>query len=179
MTDGPSADVIARTPRLTLRHLCAGDATLIQPLADDWEVAKQTANLPFPYGALEARNFVDQALRASAAGKEFVFAIIRRQDMALTGLIGLVADVAPMETGYWLGRTYWGQGYASEALRAIQEYTRASLCSRRLDAVVFEENSASIRVLIKCGFNRLERWEEDFPDRGGMRAVIRYQWLAA
>ncbi len=176
--DGPS-DVIARTPRLILRRLSARDAALIQPLADNWEVAKQTANLPFPYGEVEARTFVDEALRAHDAGKELIFAITRRQDAMLVGLIGLVADVAPMETGYWLGQPYWGQGYASEALQAVLEYTREILCSRVLDAVVFEENAASIRVLMKCGFTYQARWKEDLPFRGGLRTVLRYQWRAA
>ncbi|MDO9461186.1 MAG: GNAT family N-acetyltransferase [Alphaproteobacteria bacterium] len=172
------SDVIVHTPRLILRRLCTSDAALIQPLADNWEVSKQTVNLPFPYGKQEARSFVDQALRAHEAGQEFVFAIIRRKDGMLMGLIGLVADVAPMETGYWLGQDYWGHGYASEALRAVLEYSRKTLCSRRLDAIVFEDNAASIRVLSKCGFICQERWEEDFACRGGVRAVLRYQWQA-
>lgn len=173
-----ASDVIARTPRLILRRLAASDAALIQPLADNWEVAKQTANLPFPYGEVEARNFVDQALRAHDAGKERVFAIIRRHDAALIGLIGLVTDVAPVEVGYWLGQNYWRQGYASEALQAVLDYSREILCSRRLDAVVFEENSKSICVLIKSGFVYQERLEENFPQRGGRRTVLRYQWQA-
>lgn len=176
--DEPS-DVIAHTPRLILRFLSVSDAALIQPLADNWEVAKQTANLPFPFGEPEARDFAEQALRAHNAGQEFVFAIIRRRDAALVGLIGVVADMAPMETGYWLGQDYWGQGYASEALEAVLEYSSKTLCSRRLDAVVFEDNAASIRVLTKCGFVYQERWEEDFPHRGGVRTVLRYQWQAA
>ena len=176
--DAPS-DVIAHTPRLILRRLCASDAARIQPLADDWEVAKQTANLPFPYGDAEARHFVEQALCAAGAGKEFVFAIIRRNDATLIGLIGLVADVAPMETGYWIGRDFWGRGYASEALAAMLDYSRNILCARRLDAVVFDDNAASIRVLIKCGFLYQESFAEDVPHRGGMRTIQRYQWLAA
>ncbi len=174
-----AADVIAQTPRLILRRLKSGDAALIQPLADDWEVAKQTANLPFPYGDKEAQNFVEAALRAAGARMEFVFAIVRRHDAALMGLIGVVADVAPMETGYWLGQDFWGHGYASEALGAVTQYCRETLCCRRLDAVVFEDNAASIRVLNKCGFEHRERREEDVPDRGGLRAILRYQWQAA
>ncbi len=174
-----SSDVIARTPRLILRRLSARDAALIQPLADNWEVAKQTANLPFPYGEVEARNFVDQAMRAHDTGKELVFTIVRRHDAALIGLIGVVTDVAPMEVGYWLGQDYWRKGYASEALQAVLDYSYKILCSRRLDAVVFGENTESIRVLIKCEFVYQERWEEDFPHRGGRRTVLRYQWQVA
>lgn len=171
-------EVIARSARLILRRLRADDAALIQPLADNWEVARQIANLPHPYGAAEARNFAGQALRAADEGREFVFAIVRQRDGALVGLIGLVADVAPMEIGYWIGQEYWGRNYASEALSALLDYAREILRSRMLDAVVFEDNAASIRVLIKCGFEFQERKEEMFPHRGGKRTVCWYQWQA-
>lgn len=178
MTPDAETEVIGRTPRLVLRRLAYSDAALIQPLADNWEVAKQTANLPYPYSEAEARQFVDRAMAAHQAGKELVFAITRRQDETLIGLIGLVADVAPMEVGYWFGQPYWGQGYASETMGAILDYTRAILCGRRLHAVVFEDNLASIRVLTKSGFEYLEGWREDLPHRGGMRSLLRYQWRA-
>lgn len=178
MIPDTSSGVMVRTPHLTLRRLRPSDAIAIQNLADDWEVAKQTANLAFPYDIAEAREFIERAVRAGDAGKEFIFAIVRNEGSVLVGLIGIVADVAPMEVGYWLGRDYWGQGYASEGLHAVLNYCRETLYSRIIDAVVFEENAASIRVLSKCGFQYQDRWEEDMPHRGGTRTILRYQWRA-
>ncbi len=174
----PGEAAIAHTARLTLRRLTLGDAAAIQPLADDWEVAKQTANLAFPYGAAEAQAFIARALAAHRSGRELTFAIVRKQDAGLIGLLGLVADVAPMEVGYWLGRAFWGQGYAAEALAAAQNYVQSQLRHNRLHAVVFAENAASIRVLTKCGFSFLEESREDMPHRGGMRSLHLYQWQA-
>lgn len=171
-------EVIGRTPRLLLRRLVSEDAAAIQPLADNWEVAKQTANLPFPYGGAEAVNFVSHAIAAHRSGREMVLSILRREDNQLIGLAGLVTDVAPMEVGYWLGQPFWGQGYASEALAEVQKYVQTILGRRRLHAVAFGENVASIRVLEKCGFYFLECWHEDVPHRGGTRALHRYQWQA-
>lgn len=172
------ATEVAHSARLMLRHLDLSDAARIQPLADDWEVAKQTANLPFPYGEGEAHNFVEMALQAKADGKEYVYAIIRRNDAALLGLIGLVIDLPVIETGYWLGQAYWGQGFASEALGVVQNYAREALFARKLAAIVFEDNLASIRVLTKCGFQYQESWIETIPSRGGVRRVCRYSWTA-
>ena len=172
-------EVITRTQRLWLRRLQADDAALIQPLADNWEVAKQTVNLSFPFNMAEARHFVERAMLAADAGRESVFALVRQEDLALLGLIGLVLDVAPLEAGYWLGQEHWGRGYASEALQATLEYSRQSLNCRRVDAAVFEENTASIRVLTKCGFAYQDCWEEDIPHRGGVRIIRRYQWRTA
>jgi 8-oxo-dGTP diphosphatase len=178
LNPGAPENIIARTPRLFLRKLAAGDDRILQPLANDWEVVRQTARLPFPFGAFEARNFVDEALHAARHGKEMVFAVLRQHDQAFTGLIGLVLDTAPVEIGYWLGQKYWGQGYASEAVPAVMRYAQDSLKCRKLDAIVFEDNHVSARVLIKCGFWFLEQWEEDIPERGGLKTLCRYQWRA-
>lgn len=52
------------------------------------------------------------------------------------------------EVGYWIGREFWGHGVATEALRAFLEVER----ERPLFAYVAPRNSASVRVLEKCGF---------------------------
>lgn len=50
--------------------------------------------------------------------------------------------------GYWLGKTYWGRGIATEALRLyLEEEVR-----RPLHATVAEHNAGSRRVLEKAGF---------------------------
>ena len=53
-----------------------------------------------------------------------------------------------LEVGYWIGREYWGRGVATNALR---EFLR-QVDARPLFAGVAKHNTASIRVLEKCGF---------------------------
>lgn len=52
------------------------------------------------------------------------------------------------EVTYWLGREYWGKGIASAALA---EFLRIQML-RPLYGRVAKDNTASIRVLEKCGF---------------------------
>jgi RimJ/RimL family protein N-acetyltransferase len=52
------------------------------------------------------------------------------------------------EVGYWIGRSYWGRGIATAALRLFL----AVLPARPLFARVAADNAGSIRVLEKCGF---------------------------
>ena len=49
--------------------------------------------------------------------------------------------------GYWIGREYWGQGIASQALSQFLN----QIVERPLAAHVAKHNAASIRVLQKCG----------------------------
>lgn len=55
--------------------------------------------------------------------------------------------------GYWLGRDFWGRGFATEALRSFLEVDT----SRPLTAYVAVQNVASRRVLEKAGFTVVER----------------------
>jgi len=52
------------------------------------------------------------------------------------------------EVCYWLGREYWGQGVATTALT---QYLK-DLPVRPLYARAAIDNTASLRVLAKCGF---------------------------
>ncbi|AIK39061.1 acetyltransferase family protein [Bacillus pseudomycoides] len=56
------------------------------------------------------------------------------------------------EIGYELDDTYWGKGYASEALQAILTYGFETLQLIRIAAVVYTENEASHRLLKRAGF---------------------------
>lgn len=58
------------------------------------------------------------------------------------------------ETGYMLGVPYWGCGYTTEALIAILPLAFKQLAVHRLYAEVIIENTGSVRVLEKAGFQR-------------------------
>jgi RimJ/RimL family protein N-acetyltransferase len=52
------------------------------------------------------------------------------------------------EVGYWLGRAFWGRGIATAALTAFLRLEQ----TRPLHASAARHNTASLRVLQKCGF---------------------------
>ncbi len=56
------------------------------------------------------------------------------------------------ELGYWIDRAYWGRGMATAALSAFLRLEQ----TRPLFAGVAKHNSASLRVLEKCGFTFAE-----------------------
>ena len=61
-------------------------------------------------------------------------------------------DEVHPEIGYWLGVPYWGQGYATEAVRALIDHAFGDLGHQALQAGARVSNPASRRVLEKCGF---------------------------
>ncbi len=58
------------------------------------------------------------------------------------------------EIGYWLSEPCWGRGIATEAVRALVPIAFERFDIIRLQAGVFSGNTASMRVLEKCGFTR-------------------------
>jgi RimJ/RimL family protein N-acetyltransferase len=74
-------------------------------------------------------------------------------DGLVVGSIGSWDAGEDRAVGYWLGRDYWGRGYATEALRAFLEVDPF----RPLTAYVAVQNVASRRVLEKAGFTVVER----------------------
>lgn len=61
------------------------------------------------------------------------------------------------EVGYWLGRAYWGKGIATRALSLFLD----QVTTRPLYAYVVKHNLASIRVLEKCGFEKMDEKDAD------------------
>jgi RimJ/RimL family protein N-acetyltransferase len=69
-------------------------------------------------------------------------------DGEVAGTIGSWGGPDEREVTYWIGRSFWGKGIATGALRAFLAVEPA----RPLHARVAADNVASRRVLEKCGF---------------------------
>lgn len=140
-------DDVIRTPRLVLRPLEAGDLPEVARLAGDWDIASMTARIPYPYTLTDARQWLD-GLEAG----EVVRAIT--SDDRLFGLTGYLpaADGRSAEIGYWIGKPYWGNGYATEAASALITYGFAKAGFDMLTCCHFADNLASRRVIAKLGF---------------------------
>jgi RimJ/RimL family protein N-acetyltransferase len=79
---------------------------------------------------------------------ETVLARVIVVDDGVAGTIGSWGDSGEREVTYWIGRSYWGKGIATDALNAFLAVDP----SRPLHARVASDNVASRRVLEKCGF---------------------------
>ena len=69
-------------------------------------------------------------------------------DGEVAGTIGSWGGPGEREITYWIGRSYWGRGVATAALRAFLAIDR----TRPMRATVAHDNVGSKRVLEKCGF---------------------------
>jgi [ribosomal protein S5]-alanine N-acetyltransferase len=141
------------TERLRLRPFSLTDAAEVQRLAGDPSIADTTLNVPHPYLDGAAKAWIETHAPEFAAGRLATFAIALLDGGALVGSIGLVIDAGSgrAELDYWVGRPYWGRGYATEAARAVVQYGFEELRLGRIYATAMTRNPASIRVLEKIG----------------------------
>ncbi|MEF2072075.1 GNAT family N-acetyltransferase [Consotaella aegiceratis] len=136
------------TPRLTLRTPHEDNAPAIAELANDRRVADMVSSLPHPYGIEDADLFID-----GAQGRP-VFVVNCRKDGRLMGVASLrfAGRTTVAELGYWLGHTFWNQGYATEAAHAVIDFGFRDLHLDLIEVSCRAVNNASRRVIQKCGF---------------------------
>ena len=68
--------------------------------------------------------------------------------------------------GYWLSEAYWGRGITTRALRAMTDMAFATFDLVRLEALVFEWNIPSTRVLEKVGYTQEARMKKRVTKEG-------------
>jgi len=148
--------VTLRTERLTLRPFVLSDAPDVQRLAGDYDIAS-TTSIPHPYPDGVAEEWIRSHRSNLAGGKAVNFAIVRHDDSALIGSIGLLnmkqRDLQA-ELGCWIGKPFWGSGYATEATRAILRYGFESLGLNRIQACHMTRNPVSGRIFEKLGMTK-------------------------
>jgi RimJ/RimL family protein N-acetyltransferase len=143
--------MFAVTDRLLLRPGWAEDAPALTRAIANEKIARNLAMLPWPYGEDDARGFIGFMW----GGHPVEFLITRRDTSEIIGGIGLHDDPdepGEQELGYWIAEPHWGQGYATEAGRAVLDIARDTLRLPRLRSAWFHDNPASGRVLAKLGF---------------------------
>jgi ribosomal-protein-alanine N-acetyltransferase len=143
------------TARLRLRPFRAADAPRVSALIDDPDIARNTLTIPHPYPPGLAETWIAGHAQAWREARRAVWAVCLH-DGELIGAAGLQLEPAHRraELGYWIARTHWGRGFATEAVRALVGHAFDELALERVFAHHFPWNPASGRVLEKAGLRR-------------------------
>src|SRR6516164_9806811 len=139
---------VLETERLVLRAPRLEDAKAVVALASDRRVAENTARIPHPYRMSDALEWITSV--TAEEGKQTFLITLAGMPIGACGID--LRDGPTPELGYWVGAPYWGQGFATEAARAVIDHAFADLGHDALQAGARVSNPASRRVLEKCGF---------------------------
>ena len=138
---------IIETERLTLRPLIPDDAGDVFEWAGD-----PIANRFMPYPAYMEEAAVRRWIESLVLeNNEFGFVLKSTGKVIGSGSVRFDEQLQAYVFGYNLNRAYWGNGYATEAAKAMIGWARRELGARDFAAVYADANTASGRVIEKCG----------------------------
>lgn len=142
--------------RLFLNSLQSADAKELAAALNDFDISKNLAVVPYPYGENDAYAFIGRVAEGTAKGEDHVFVIRHKRDGALVGCCGLHLRNGAYELGYWIAKPFWRQGFASEAAYRLVSFAFDDLGAEELTAGWYHDNGISGRVLAKLGFKALK-----------------------
>ncbi len=155
------------TERLILREHRLSDAPDVLVFRSDPYV--QRFNGPVYESVTEAETSIKETLAAYKAKEYIGWAVTFKNSDTVLGGFGIYwwsRRHRRAEVGYDLARVYWGQGIASEALRAVLQFGFEQMNLNHIYAGTIADNHESVRLLERAGFHRdgLRRkwsWEDD------------------
>jgi RimJ/RimL family protein N-acetyltransferase len=142
---------VVETERFDLRPIRNSDLGLLEHYASDIRVAQMTTSIahPVPPGATQA--YIDRVTAEERDVDVWAMDATRSGGAELMGVISLQRmDRNQSEISFWVAPFFWNTGLASDAVRALVEAN--PMQNDTMFASVFQDNPASARLLVNCGF---------------------------
>jgi ribosomal-protein-alanine N-acetyltransferase len=162
--------MILETERLILDAWQSSDWTELRPLATDVEVMRYITG-GVPWNDDEIRSFIGRQIKLYAERGFCRWKVLEKPGLEMIGFcgVGMWRDEPDPEIGWWLARSRWGRGLATEAARAALRDVFERVRLERIVSVARPENRASIRIMEKLGLSLDCEFESD-----GVR-LVRYE----
>lgn len=167
---------ILESERLILRPFTLQDAKCVQQLAGDKDIADGTYYIPHPYEDGMAEKWIIEHRAACERNEQAIFAITTKQSNDLTGAVGLMLHKEELqaELGYWIGKPYWGQGFATETAQTMIKYGFEKFRLISIYADCFQWNTTSIKVIQKIGMKLKKSFDKYVERRNTIERVNQY-----
>jgi RimJ/RimL family protein N-acetyltransferase len=160
--------------RLWLRWPRFADKPALAALAGDGEVARCTANLPHPYRRWDAEDFILRGRADNFRGAALRLVLtLKTGPRKIVGALGVGKANSRATLGFWVGKPFWGQGFASEASAAAIDAFFLAGEADELGALALPDHVAARGALTKLGFVEAERLA-DGPGRFAGNATLRF-----
>ncbi|WP_221420184.1 GNAT family N-acetyltransferase [Fulvivirga sp. M361] len=152
------------------------DIADIMKYAGNSKVAETTLNMPHPYLEEHAIYWINMANEGFVNRDQFVFAVRLAGSAQLIGGIGLNLESRfdRAEMGYWIAEPFWGNGYASEATKAVVKFGFEQLKLNKIYATHFSGNLASGKVMRNCGMTKEAELSEHIKKGGKYFDLVQY-----
>ncbi len=139
------------------------------------EVATQTSTLKVGLSASEMSERIETKRAENCAGSGIHFVMVRKSAHAQPiGMIGVgFTPAGDIELGYHLDPAFRGQGFATEAARALCAQVFELTAATEIVAAAWPDNVGSVRVLERCGFKQSGKGIRE-SSISGQRPVVKF-----
>ena len=165
------------TPSCTLRNWVPDDAASLARHANNPRIAAMMRDhFPSPYTLDDAQQFISMATGPTPN----LFLAIEVRGEAVGGIgVHPLDDVKrrSAEIGYWLSESLWGKGIMTDAVGSLVPVAFERYDIVRLQAGIFSNNPASMRVLEKCGFIREAIHRNAITKNGALLDEVMYVYF--
>lgn len=157
------------TKRLLLRPISAKDNTDVFAYRSDAETNKYQGWIAETIEQIDAF-ILKNPNEVNRPDTWFQFVILKKDTNTIIGDIGIhfigSNNNAQVELGCTLHKTYHGNGYAQEALKAIIAYVFTDLKKHRITASIDPRNTSSLSLFNRLGFRKEAHFKESILFNG-------------
>ena len=145
-----------KTPRLTITTFSLDMAQAVYENSQDADIKRFVPDEVYD-SAEEAREVIEFLMsRYESTDGPFVYPVITNNEGKNIGYVQLCKlDEGTWEIGYHIAKDFTGKGYAIEAVKAFLPVMAKKLNIKEVYGICLTENTASVRVLKKCGFTQI------------------------
>lgn len=173
---------VLETKRLMMRPPHRADIEDLAIIGNDRDIAEMTSRMPHPYTQDDALAFIEGFENGQYEGCIYAITVTETGRLIGMGAVENRARFGGLEIGYWLGKPFWGKGFATEAASALVDLAFRVTETDVVLAACRTNNPASRKVLQKQGFEFLGLDEMDSRVAGRVpierHSLERETWLA-
>ncbi len=146
------------TDHIHLSEFLPSDKPALVGHLQEKAIYDRTLRIPYPYTEVAADEWLALSAKTTRQQGQPVHWAIRDEAASLIGGCGFdgfqIGQSHWAEIGYWLAKPYWGRGIMTAVIRQACRFAFGEWGLVKITAHVFAFNTASARVLEKCGFEQ-------------------------
>lgn len=155
--------------RLVMRPLRSEDVSAMVEQLNDIRVVERLRRVPYPYTLEHAHRFVEACALQFQACEGVPLAITHTKTGEFMGMCSIEEEL-----GIWLGHKFWGQGYGSEAMRALVHFGFVDLEIPHMKSSALKSNTASRNIFERLGFEMTGEGESQSKAYEGSKPSVKY-----
>ena len=165
------------TLRLTLARLEISDIPTIVKYVGNPNITNNLRNVPHPYYEKDAIFWLNMVRQGFDNQTDYSFRLGLKETNEFIGAMSLHVKKPhhKAEAGYWIGESFWGQGYATEALRAVLKFGFEELKLNKIYAMYYDYNPASGKVMANNGMIKEAEFVDNEFKHGKFVTEIQYR----